>query len=152
MKKVFKPSHVTLVFIVISAIVTFFYLWKAGQEIWLSRILDKRTEAHITQWQIDEESKSGKYIIGVFYEYFVDGIKHEGKTIFSKEKFLNYYAAIDAITKLSKMKLDVSYCSNDVHFSKIDHHFKIKDTIYFAISSTVLFYFFILRRGVKKFE
>jgi hypothetical protein len=152
MKKSFDPSNITTVFILISALVSLFYLCMAGQDIRVNSLLDKKTEAHITRYQIDGDDKGGKFTIGVFYEYFVDNIKYEGQTIFSKRKFLNYYAALDAITKLAKEHPMVSYSSKELSFSKLDHHFKIKNSIYFSISAAVFLYFFMLRRSIKKFE
>ena len=152
MKKIFSPDKLLLMFVLISAFVSFFYLFKAFQDIGLNVRLDMRAEANITRWQIEEDGKGSKFIIGAFYEYFLDGVKHEGRTIFNDINFLNYSAALDGVKELSNKKLLASYSSKDVDFSKLDYRFKIKNSVYSFVSLGVLFYFLALRKRMKKFE
>lgn len=152
MKKLVSSSSIVLAFILIPGVLSFVYLWKSLIDINLSLKLDKETQSYITRFQIDEEVKKDKFIVGVSYEYYVDGNKYVGKTLFSKRKFLSYFAAMDAINKLSNNPPKVSYSSKDVTFSQLDHHFSFKNSIYFCISFGVLVYFIVLRRSFKKFE
>lgn len=152
MKKLLSSSNIIFIFMALSALLSLIYLWKSFLDFGLNNRLDKKTEAYITRFQIDEDEKKYKYFIGAFYEYNVGGKKFEGKTDFNKKKFLSYYAALDAIKKMNNEKQIVSYSSKDPAFSRLEYHFNLKNMLYFCISFTVLVYFYILRRRLKKFE
>lgn len=152
MKKIISIDKAMIFFILISSFVFLFYFFKAMQDIRFYLVLDRQTQAHIVRWQLDEEKKSEKVILGVLYEYVSDGVKYEGQTIFRDKNFLNLQAAKDEVGKLSKRKLLVSYSSENPNLSYLDYHFKVKRILYSAISLAVLIYFIILGRKLKKFE
>ena len=149
MKNIFKSSNIITILIILSAVTSLYFLWKSVVDIRMRNILDKKTPASITDWQINEKDE-GIYFIGVSYNYSVDNKKHEGKTIFSKQKFLNYYAALDTISKLSKQDLMVWYSSKNIHLSTIDYRFQVKNLLYFFIAISVLFYFVLLKNNMIK--
>ena len=151
MKFILRSNYLVIVLIIISSFITFYYMWNAAADLRRLSILDRQAEGIVTRWQINEK-KGGKYFIGASYEYDVDGSRHEGVTIFSNFKFLNYYAALDMVKKLSKDKLKVWYSSKNTYLSTLEYRFSAKNTIYFVVSFFVLLYFLFLTRYIKNME
>lgn len=149
MKRLLK-SNLTLFFLImLSAGVMCFYLSKSIMDVGRYTLLNGRSKAFITGWQIDEE-KEGEYIVGATYDFDIDGKKHQGQKMFNERKFFNYYAALDAIIKLSKQDLHVWYSSKNHNLSELNFHFKVKNLVYFFLSFSLLFYFVLIAKRIKK--
>jgi hypothetical protein len=139
------------ILIVISSILSINYIWKTGEDIRKHKLYDTKTKALPTDWQI-HEGKDGFYRIGVIYDYQVENLTHSGRDIYNQEKFLNFSAALDAMTKIAKKDFEIWYSSRNIHFSKVEKQLKIKNLLYFSLSTFVMLYLFFLRKSIKKFE
>jgi hypothetical protein len=151
MKKLFKENFLWLFFIALSLFSTVFFLSKTIKDYKKYHILDTKAPVEISRWQIDEKKK-GYYIIGAAYSYKLNDQQIEGKTRFKNKKFLNYYAALDTLTKLAKQDWYVWYSSKNIHFSDLDKSFPLKYLIYTLLSGSIFVYFLFLRKKMQDFE
>lgn len=150
MKSFFNRSNIIVYLIIISSIVTLNFIWRSAIDLTDHVTLDERTRAKIIEWYIDEDLHRG-YVIRASYDFEdKNHNKKQGDTIFTKQKYMNYYAALDGISVLSKKDLKVWYSKKDSKHSELDHSFKIKNLLYLAISLFVLVYFIIMNIRLKK--
>ena len=152
MKSFFKPTNILIFLIALAGAITCNFFWRSAKDIIINMTLDHQVVANEIQWQIDKDINK-KYIITAIYN-FDDSNKnrHNGKTIFDNKKFINYYAALDGISKLSKRDLIVWYSGKNSQISELEHNFQIKNLIYLGVSVAVLIYFIIINIRMRKYE
>ena len=150
MKKIVTFQFLWFFLIFVSGVMMVWFLGKTIKDYRIYKKLDRQTEVEITGWQIDEDNK-GAYMIGASYNYQVEDKKIEGKTIFKQRKFLNYYAALDVLTKLAKQKWLVWYSSKNIDISDLEKSFPVKNLIYGFMSAALCFYFIFFGKNIKKY-
>jgi hypothetical protein len=132
----------------LSFAVTFIFLGKTLIQLKTFSKFDKRTLAKANSWEI-RELKDGTYVIGAVYQYNVKEKKIDGKGHFKKKKYINYYAALDELTKISKNDLQVWYSSKNIIESNLEKYFPLKSLMYALLSSSIGIYFYILKKKYK---
>ena len=135
--------------ILLSSFLFVFFAFKTFIDIRAYNKLDRKSKATVASWEINEHGD--KYIVSAVYNYNVDDKTFEGKTFFNKANFLNYYSAFEALAKFAKNDWTVWYNSRNFEESSLEKRLAIKNLLYTSISLSVLVYFLVLRRVLKKY-
>lgn len=148
MKNFLRRNVIWYFLIGLSCAVTVLFLSKTFFQLQAYTKLDKKALAKAISWEINE-MKDGSYAIGAAYHYFVKDKKVEGKAMFRSKKFINYYSALDELTKISKNDLKIWYSSKNINHSDLERHFPLKNLIYSCLTSSICLYFFFLKSKNK---
>jgi len=130
-----------------AAFISILFLGKTFFEVRNFHKFDKKAEAKITEWEIDQ-GKKGKFRIAAVYEYDIKGKKIRGKTIFNKN-FNNYSAAFSELNNLAKKKWETWYSSKDDNISGLERNFPTTHCVYSIVSIAVLLYFLLFQKNFK---
>ncbi len=149
MKKLLTHNIVWYFLIGLSCVVTILFFSKTAFQLSNYTKLNKKTVAKVISWEINE-MKDGTYVIGAAYHYFVKDKKFEGKSLFKSKKFVNYYTALDELTKISKNDLKIWYSSKNMSLSDLERPFPVKNLIYTCLTSSICLYFLFLKNKNKE--
>jgi hypothetical protein len=140
-----------LAFIVLSGILSIFFINKTFWELKKYLSLNEKTKAEVTNLEI-RETKKGKFLISATYSYNVKDKKLINKTIFKKPTFLNHFAAFAFLKKRAKEDFYAWYSSKNIKNSSLEKYFPIKNFIYAIISVAIFLYFILFFKRLRKFE
>ncbi len=135
--------------VVVTALVSVFFLGKASLGIWGYFSLDGKAKAFTEGWKV-EEKDSSSYSILVSYHFFVEKERVEGQIEFVKPYFLNKESAEKAIKKLSLQDWEVFFPKTNVWKNSLQRTFPFQDCIHAFLVLGILVYFSVLKKWARR--
>ncbi|MES2199165.1 MAG: hypothetical protein V4489_03235 [Chlamydiota bacterium] len=133
--------------LIVTALVSVFFLGKASIGVWAYFSLDGKTKAFVEGWEV-EEKDSSSYALLVSYHFFVGKEKVEGVTEFVKPYFLNRESAEKAVKKLSSQDWEVFFSRAKIQKNSLQRFFPFQLCIHAFLVLCVLVYFALLKKWV----
>jgi hypothetical protein len=103
-------------------------------------VLSERTQVHPFEWSV-KKRKSDDYRIHGHYTFSLQGQLYSGESAVEEEKFLNPWAAKQAIPRYQKRDWEVWYNPQSAHDSALQKYFPTKECISSVILWGILLYF-----------
>lgn len=135
--------------LVVTALVSVFFLGKSSLGIWGYFSLDGKAKAFTEGWKV-EEKDSSSYSILVSYHFFVEKERVEGQTELVKPYFLNKESAEKAVKKLSSQNWEVFFCKRSIEKNSLQRTFPFQQCIHAFLVLGVLVYFALLKKWVNR--
>lgn len=134
--------------LVVTALVSVFFLGKASIGIWGFFSLDGKSKALIEGFKIEEKDSSA-YALLVSYHFFVGKERVEGQVELVKPYFLNRESAEKAIKKLSSQEWEVFFSTGKVQKNSLQRVFPFLPCIHAFLVLGILVYFIFLRKWTR---
>jgi hypothetical protein len=132
-------NYYWLILLLIICCLAFWFIYKAGREIYAYYQLNVQKEAHIDRWSI-KELKSDRFVVLAHYDFDYKGKSYQGEGQVGNF-FPNPWAAQEAQKKFASRKWMVWLNSNDPAKSAIEKHFPLKKTLSALILIGLALYF-----------
>ena len=105
--------------------------------------------ATITQWNV-KEFPGDRYVLSASYSFHYDGKQYQGETVFEKPRFLNRWAAEEAIRNETQQTRPVWFSSWNPDHSTLQKSFPIKECLSAVLLWGLVIYFIGLNEYVSK--
>jgi hypothetical protein len=135
--------------LVITALVSVFFLGKACLGTMGYFSLDGKTKAFVDSWQMEEKDPAA-FSLKASYHFFIGKEKILGQTEFMKPYFLNKESAEKAIKKLSSQEWEAFYSSSKKQKNSLQRAFPFQDCIHAFLTLGILVYFIFLKQYLKR--
>lgn len=135
--------------LIITALVSVFFLGKAclGTIGYFS--LDGKTKAFVDSWQMEEKDPAS-FALKACYHFFIGEEKVLGQTEFMKPYFFNKESAEKAIKKLRVQEWEVFYSTSKKQKNSLQKAFPFQDCIHAFLTLGILIYFIFLKKWLER--
>jgi hypothetical protein len=141
---------VWLVLLVVTSLVSGFFLLKTADLLSLYFSLNKETNAISTRWSVSEKGPSS-FALRVFYEFDpMKKIPFHGTVDLVKPYFLNAPSAQSALEVFAQKSWIVFYNEKNPSISSLQKIFPFKECFHFLLSLGVFVYFLFFRKILKR--
>ena len=142
-------KKIWMVVFVLTACIAFFFLGRAGGQIWKYVSLDYQGMASVQKWQVIEKG-GASFAIEASYRFSYLEREFFGVTEFSPPYFLNSESASSAIKKISTQEFFVFFNKNYPERNSLQRIFPFRLCIHSFLTLGVFVYFIFLKKWVKR--
>lgn len=141
---------VWIALLVVTSLISVFFLAKAGGEIVTYFSLNREVETLSTQWRISEKNSSS---FALHVSYLFDPLKKEpfqGSMELPKPYFLNFPAAQSAMEAFSQKPWKVFYNDKNPSINSLQKIFPFKECLQSLLTLGVFVYFLFFKKIMEK--
>lgn len=133
------------VLVILAAGVALWFCVIAGYQLYHYLRLGSCAEAKVVAWNV-KELDSSRFAIESIFEFQVDGVPYQGKSLLTSPIYLNPFAADEAIKLRDKEALFVWYQASNPLISSLSKEFPLKSFLHALLTLGVLLYFLSIPR------
>ncbi len=139
-----------VILLVVSGGIAVWFSGVALVSLWKYSLLNAQAPAQILNWQVCDLSSS-RYAVSADYQFTINGVVYDGKTVFENPHYLNRFAAEHSIRHHSNHSWKAWYRESNPLRSSLEREFPMKKCLHALLTLGVFGYFFFARGMVSRF-
>jgi hypothetical protein len=138
-----------LILLMISGAIALWFSGIAAGGIWQFFCLNAQTSVKILNWQVCELTSS-RFALEADYQFELNGVTYDGKTIFENPQFLNRFAAENYMRINGSQSWKTWYWTSHPTYNSLEKEFPRKQCLHALLTLGVFVYFLFARRMILR--